>query len=91
MKKGNLSKEQAIEAAGIEAVEKLSTVDCYPTNRVQCDGDTAVEFKASVHFVDAEGYDMILAAYYYQEDEKLDKCDDLSMLDWAIEGYEIEG
>jgi hypothetical protein len=89
MKHGKMTRDQAIEAAGIETVNKLDYENCDFTNRVQTDGDTSVEFSASVKFVDSDGLDRALVAYYYQEPESLDGVEDLGSLDWAIEGYEI--
>jgi hypothetical protein len=92
MRKGKLTREQAIEIAGIEVVEKLDNENCDFTNRVQCDGDTAVEFSASVHYTDPEFVgenNTTLIAYYYQEEEDLDGIEDLSDLGWEIAGYEV--
>lgn len=89
MRKGDLTREQAIEAAGLEAVEKVEAMNCDFNNRVQTDGDTAVEFEACVDFIDSEGAERSLTAYYYQEQEELDEVEDMGNLDWEIEGYEI--
>ena len=90
MRKGNLTREQAIGIAGIDAVEALDRENCDYTNRVQTDGDTSVEFSASVDYHD-RAYDCgaVLTAYYYQEQEDLDGVEDLSLLNWIIEGYEV--
>jgi len=89
MRHGKLSREQAIELAGIEAVEKVENENCDFTNRLQTDGDDSVEFAASVKFTDAEGVKRTLTAYYYQDQEAVDATEDLSNLNWEIEGYEI--
>lgn len=89
MRKGDLTREQAIAAVGLAKVEELEALECDFTNRLQTDGDTAVEFAASLKFVDDEGITRTLTAYYYQEQEDLDAVEDLGMLDWEIEGYEI--
>ena len=89
MKHGKMTRDQAIEVAGIETVNKLDNENCDFTNRVQTDGDTSIEFSASIKFVDHDGSDRYLVAYYYQEQEALDGIDDLGSLDWTIEGYEI--
>jgi hypothetical protein len=88
MKKGNLTREQAIEIVGIDAVNKVDAENCDFTNRV-CQGDDEVEFSGSVSAVDKDGYDVSVIAYYYQDASDVDGCDDLGNLDWEIEGYEI--
>jgi hypothetical protein len=90
MRKGNLSREEAIKQAGLDKVLEVEGLDCDFTNRLQTDGDDSVEFAASVKFVDAEGIDRVLTAYYYQTPEDLERAgDDLGYLNWEIEGYEI--
>jgi hypothetical protein len=90
MRKGNLNREEAIKKAGLEAVEKVEALDCNFTNRLQTDGDDSVEFAANVEFVDSEGIDRVLTAYYYQTPEDLERVgDNLGYLNWEIEGYEI--
>ena len=89
MRKGNLSREQAIEMAGLELVKKVESTNCDFTNRIQTDGDTAVEFSASINFIDQDGCHRTLTAYYYQDPADLDAVDDLGSLDWEINGYEI--
>ncbi|HBG07680.1 MAG: hypothetical protein A2075_09150 [Geobacteraceae bacterium GWC2_58_44] len=89
MRKGNLTREQAVAVVGEAAVAKVEADNCDYTSRVQTDGDTGVEFSASVKCTDKDGDDCVLVAYYYQEPEDLDGCEDLGNLDWTIEGYEI--
>jgi hypothetical protein len=92
MRKGRLSREDAIRLAGIDAVNRLDNENCDYTNRIQTDGDTAVEFSASVKFTDPEyagENNSTLVAYYYQEEKDLEGVEDLSDLDWTIEGYEV--
>lgn len=80
--KGNLTREQAIEAVGEDAVKAVEAKNCDFTNRVMDDGK--VEFAASV--TTSEG---VLTAYYYQSQDAVDAADGLDALDWEIEGYEI--
>ena len=80
--KGNLTREQAIEIVGADAVKSVEARNCDFTNRVMDDG--MVEFAASV--VTEEG---VLTAYYYQTQAAVDAADGLDSLDWEIEGYEI--
>ena len=89
MRKGSMSRYEAMQAVGRIAVEAVEAENCEFTNRVQTDGDTAVEFSASVAAIDADG-DCILTAYYYQDPDILNEVDDFGDLDWQIEGYEIE-
>lgn len=92
MKKGNLTREQAIELVGLAAVETVETESCDFTNRVgyngACQGDDEVEFKASVSCDDKDGDEVSLVAYYYQDADDV-KENDLDCLDWRVEGYEV--
>ena len=87
MRKGNLTRELAIQKAGVEIVEKLDYENCDFSGRLQTDGDEAVEFTASIAFTDSDGDKCHLVAYYYQKPEDVEKG--LDQLDWEIEGYEI--
>lgn len=89
MTKGKLTREQAIQKVGAKAVESVEAENCDYTGRLQTDGDTSVEFSASVHCTDTEGMPCSLIAYYYQAEDDLEDVDDFSLLDWEIEGYEI--
>jgi hypothetical protein len=94
MKKGNLSREQAIKAAGLAAVRRVESENCEPTNRVgyngNYQGDSESEWSASVAFGDGR----TLLAYYYisndQEQEIADHDGDGGAIDWEIAGYEID-
>ena len=89
--KGEMSREQAVEIVGEAAVNNVERENCDFTNRVQCDGDTRVEFAASVSCEDTEGNDVTLIAYYYIEQSELDANEDnsLDVFNWKIEGYEV--
>jgi hypothetical protein len=90
MRKGELDREQAVEIVGKKLVAELEGMDCEETNRLQTDGDDAVEFAASVKFTDSEGNTRTLTAYYYQDPDDIEEAgDDLGSLDWDIEGYEV--
>ena len=89
MKKGDMTREEAIKAAGLDVVEKLDRANCDYTNRVQTDGDPAVEFAATVSYTDVDGDTLHLIAYYYQDEDDLDGVEDLGSLNWEIHGYEI--
>lgn len=86
MKKGDLTRNQAINICGIDAVNRLDSINCDFTNRAQTDGDNAVEFSASINCTDNNG---TLIAYYYQDQDDIDNTDDLGSLDWEINGYEV--
>ena len=85
MRKGDLTRLQAIEKIGIDAVEAVDRENCDFTGRVQTDGDEGIEFSSSIE-VDGD----ILIAYFYQTQDDLDAAgDDLSNCNWEIAGYEI--
>ena len=92
MKKGTLTREQAIEIVGVEAVAKVEQENCEFTNRVgyngSIQGDDEVEFAASVSAEDKDGNDVSLIAYYYQDAKAVDE-NELDCLDWEIRGYEV--
>lgn len=90
MRHGELNRDGATAIAGKEIVDSLDNVDCDYTNRLQTDGDTSVEFSASISFYDNE-FDCHcrLVAYYYQDEKDLDDCSELDTLDWGIHGYEV--
>jgi hypothetical protein len=85
--KGTLTREQAIQAVGIELVNKVDGMNCEPTNRVQTDGDNSVEYSASVETGNDEYGHMTLTAYYYQSPADLDGVEDLSNLEWTVASY----
>jgi len=94
MRKGNLTREQAIEMSSQKLVEKVESLNCDFTNRLQTDGDDAIEFSAGINFIDSEGNKRILTAYYYQDPVEYEKImeetgGDMGSLDWEINGYEI--
>ena len=93
MRHGQLSRDEAIarlaeELSASEAVRMVVTLDaenCEATSRCQTDGDTDVEFSASILSHDGA---TALTAYYYQAHRE-EWPEDLSDLDWDIHGYEI--
>jgi len=89
MRKGNLTREEAIKTVGLKLVEKLEGENCEFTNRVIPEVYGIEEFSASVKFIDNEGNERTLTAYYYQNEEDLIGLEDYSNLDWEIHGYEI--
>lgn len=93
MRKGNLTREQAIDLVGEAAVTKVDAENCDFTNRVgyngSVQGDAEVEFSASSSCEDKDGSEVTLLAYYYQDAGDVDSAEGLDGLDWEIEGYEI--
>ena len=89
MRHGNFTREMAVEIVGEGAVEKVERENCDFTNRVQCDGDSDVEFSASVRCADKNDDSVTLVAYYYQDRAAVDAVKSLDQLDWEIHGFEI--
>lgn len=87
MRKGRLTREQAIDTVGLAKVLKVEAENCDFTNRVMQNED--VEFSASIKCKDKAGDNCTLVAYYYQDKKTVDEIDDLGSLNWEIEGYEI--
>lgn len=93
----NLTREQAIDRVGIEAVAAVGKENCEPTCRVgfngKCQGDALTEWAASVAATDADGSECTLTAYYYtnaEQDAEIERHDgDAGVVDWAIDHYEI--
>lgn len=87
--KGRLTREQAVAIAGEEVVTKIENDNCDYTNRLLHDNCMLVEFSASATFVDKDGCERVLVAYYYQWESDLEGCDDHGSLDWEVEGWEV--
>ena len=90
MKKGNLSREQAVKLFGEGIISKLEYQSCEPTSRLQTDGDDSTEYTASVK-VNHHDYDYVVAYYYTtpEQEQRMADCDgDGSVIDWEIEGFE---
>lgn len=87
--KDTLSREQVIDMVGEAAVKAVEKENCDFTGRLQCDGDTRVEFAASVSATNNDGDEVTLIAYYYQEQESIDAVEALDQLDWEIEGFDV--
>jgi hypothetical protein len=87
--KGTYTRATLIHNVGLAAVEQLERMDFDFTNRVQHDGDSRVEFAASMRCLDIEGSPVEITAYYYQEADALDDAANFPDLDWTIHGYDI--
>lgn len=84
------TREEAVKMVGEAAVNQVETINCEPTSRViypsiEPDHVGKAEFVASLQLEDGR----TLTAFYYQEEAVLEDCEDLSMLDWTIEHYEV--
>ena len=91
-----LTREQAIEIVGIEAVNNVESEGCEPTGRVgfngACQGDEMTEWAASVAASDKDGCPVSLVAYYYtstEEDQAMADAGDGSVIDWEIDHYAV--
>jgi hypothetical protein len=94
MRKSSLTREQAIERCGIDAVKKVESENCDFTNRVDVDLDLegVIEFSASVEARDLKDDNLcVLTAYYYADKDQVENCDgDLGSVDWEIHTYTID-
>ena len=90
MRKGNLTREQAVELVGENAVAAADNDNCDFTNRCMDDCDSVIEFSGSSEAVDKDGYECSVIAYYYPSAKEVeDAGDDLGNVNWVIEGYEV--
>ena len=97
MEKGNLSREEAVEIVGVEAVNSVDAMPCEPTGRVgyngACQGDALCEWIACADAVDKDGNECVVVAYYYttnDDDQAMADADgDGSAINWKIAGYEV--
>lgn len=94
MKKGNLTREQAVAIAGETLVAAAEDDNAEYTGRVgyngSTHGDDFVEFSGSAQGDGVDGEICIVVVYYYQDADAHDAhADDLSALDWIVSGYEI--
>lgn len=91
MQYGSLTREQAIEAVGEEVMAQLDMEECFPTDRVQPDGDDSIEYRATIRVSGNEFVERI-SAYFYLDPETVENSEP-SMFDvnWdkAFAGYEI--
>lgn len=86
-----MTREDAIQYAGIEAVKAVESENCDFTNRVT-DGtewDGWCEFSASVRLSNDPNDRESLIAYYYQKNEDVDAVEDMGDLTWTIDHYSV--
>jgi len=85
--KALLTRDQAINTAGLDLAKTLDYANCEPTSRAlpdHCGGyqEWSSEVEDNSHRV---------IAYYYPTTKDLDaNSDDLSNVEWEITGYEIQ-
>lgn len=87
----NMTRDEAIQYAGIEAVKAVEAENCDFTNRVTAgtEWDGWCEFSASVRLHDDPNNRECLTAYYYQRNEDVDATEDLGSLTWVIDHYSL--
>jgi hypothetical protein len=91
----DVSRREAIKRVGLDNVLKIESENCEPTNRLLGDGDTTIEYKASIACKElGTGYDVILEAYYYPDQSEFldadgEPIEDLGNIDWEIDRYVI--
>jgi hypothetical protein len=85
----DLTRDQAVAQAGLEAVNILNEIDCDFTNRLLRNG--WVEFCADMEIPGETESDCerIITAYYYQKEEDVKKVEDLGDLNWEVHHYSI--
>jgi hypothetical protein len=94
MKKGNLTRSEAVAIVGEAAVATAEAENCEPTNRVgyngAIQGEDLIEWSGSASAEDKDGNECTVTAYYYTSQEEIDAAgDDLSNVNWKIYGYEV--
>lgn len=89
MKMSKLTREQAINEVGKNAVEQVEASPCDYSNRVTNDG--TVEFIATIKAgKDEDGFNRTISAYYLQDSEVVDSCNDISDLNWTVDHYTVQ-
>lgn len=93
--KSTMTRDEAVAAVGLEAVDAVERENCEPTSRAQTDGDDRIEWAASVDVTGPGGLPARLTAYYYTSpDELIDEdgnpLEDLSSVDWVVDGYDVK-
>ena len=76
----NLSRDQAIEIVGLDAVEAVETGNVVQAGTLRRDGQ--VEFKSRLNCKDQEGESCTLSAVWLMDGDDVRRVDDLSDLNW---------
>jgi hypothetical protein len=87
-----LTRKQAVAIVGEAAVAKAEAANCEPTGRLgyngACHGDEEIEWSAGASATDRDGIECTVRVYYYTSQVEIDSAgDDLSNIDWVIDGY----
>lgn len=83
----HLTKEEAIKAVGVEAVDMVDNMKCFNSGRV-LDNPDMVELIAIIDLPHSE-YDT-LTAFYHQDWNEVRYAEDLGNLGWEVHGYKID-
>jgi hypothetical protein len=76
----NLSRDQAIEIVGLDAIEFAETTNAVQTGSLRRDGQ--VEFKSRFVCKDKNGDKCTVSAVWLMDADDVRRVDDLSDLDW---------
>lgn len=76
----NLSRDQAIEIVGLEAVESAETENVFQTGTLR--RDDQIEFKSRFICKNKNGEKCIINAVWLMDGEDVRRVDDLSDLNW---------
>ena len=82
-----LTRQQAIELCGIEAVKRVEAENFEPTSRLIYSEEATgkQEWMAAVNCEAG-----CLKAYVLQDDAEVENCSDLQDLDWTAQWYELD-
>lgn len=84
-----LTRDQAITEVGQKFVEQVEAASCDYSNRVTNDG--TVEFIATIKAgKDEDGFGRTISAYYFQDEDIVDGCEDIGDLNWEVEFYTVQ-
>lgn len=89
--RGDLTRQEAVERVGEQAVAAVEAENAYPTSRVLPYGDTDVEWRADHICTDLAGDEVCISIYWYFSEDEMAAVDEADQLDWTIKGdaYEI--
>ena len=82
-----LTRAYAIRFASLAVVNAADEVNCDFTNRVM--NNDSVELNGSVNFIDRDGDERTLTAYYYQDASDVADYGDISSLKWDVDHYKL--
>jgi hypothetical protein len=89
MNYANLTRDEAIEIVGVDAIEKAESENAYPTGCLRRDGQ--VEFKSRLVSKDLDGKKCVINAVWLMGADDVKKSEDLSDLDWDnVDHYAVD-